>query len=194
MQVFECSVSFKRTRQPRDYETAVAEVAYKAALDENDDHQEVTQTLLADASVAVYETLGLQEAADRIRASGSEGSGATEKKGRGRPKGSKNKPKDDDSTPALEPEPEKEPEKTEKEPEKKPDDDLGLGDPDGDKDEVSDSELQQAASKAAQSKLGSAGVKLLLKEFGVSRLGELPKEKRREFLDRLDKAVEVASK
>lgn len=189
MYVHTVTVSFERSRQPRDYETARAQVSYTASLDEGEDHEKATATLIDGARGVVYERLGLKVPASTETQTTEKPKADTEEKPakKAAPKKSP-KAKKAEEKPA---EPEEDKSEASGDDKSKASDDETLpgfeddGAGDSAEDPITDAELQRAASGAAK-RVGAEKVKELIREFGVARSAEIPAEKRTAFVDRLD--------
>lgn len=183
MHVFHVEVTFGRTRQPKDYESARCEVSYHAALDEGEDHAAATERLVDDASGVVYRRLGMKvpavskagtpEEEDAEAEKSSQKAPPAEKKAAAPKKGGKKAaaPKKDGGSEEGAPAPE---------PEK--DANLAAG-------QVSDADLQKACMAAAK-KVGSDRVKEAVREFGVARVAEVPAEDRPKLVAQLEEMAQ----
>lgn len=218
MKITNITVGFKRSRRPADYETCEAQVEFSAALDEGEELSNQDITLLDRAAQTVYNRLGMkdpqtgkapapkpapaaepeakveddseelspQQKAARTRAANKAKKEAEEAEAAKEKEASE----DFDPTSGSDETGASEPQKTDDgidvtdgaaaEPEKKPE---------PKNEDIGDAELQQAAGTAART-YGKDKVKEAMSEFGVARLGELPKEKRADFVAALEKLGE----
>lgn len=101
MQVHTVTVSYSRTKQPKDYENANPEVSFSATLDEGEDHVAAAARLMGDACRTVYAGLGMTVPVAVARALGADDEAPAKPK-RTAPKKSEKpaaKPADEDDVP-----------------------------------------------------------------------------------------------
>jgi outer membrane biosynthesis protein TonB len=176
MQVFEATISFARSRQPREYENARAEISYKVQIEDGEDFQACTAQVLGAAQSTVYEALGMQAQAKRVETTPATQPAPKQEKAPDKPAPKKEEPAQPSAADMSD--------VADEEPAKEPEPELPEADT-SEVAEVSDRDLTSAASKASKNH-GAQKVKDLMKEFGVARLGELSQDKRPDFVSRLE--------
>lgn len=162
--ILKVTAHFRRVVQPAQYESAEASLTIEAGFDEVEYQEGGAYKLLLETKANVLKALNIGGVVtEQTSTTTTEGAAAAEgaKKGPGRPK------KDKDTASAATVSDEKPAATAAPEVKKIPDEDL-----------------QKAANKAAQT-FSAAKVKEVMADFGVARLGEVPQEKRQEFLDKL---------
>ena len=180
-QIYEITARFRRQTQPVQYQAAESELVVKAQLSEAEYQAGDAAKLLHETKTTVLTSLGLAvEATAPTGAASSTAAGAAAGGGEAQPKKVERAKKAE------------KPATTEvKEPATSSAADMssmdGAATPQASKPEgVSDEDLQKTASAASQRCGSAAKVKALMKEYGVARLGELPQEKRKAFIEACD--------
>ncbi len=164
--ILKVTAHFRRVVQPAQYESAEASLTIEAGFDEVEYQEGGAYKLLVEAKANVLKALNIGGVVtEQTATTTTEGAAAAEgaKKGPGRPK------KDKDTASAATVSDDKPAATAPAQPEVK---------------KIPDEDLQKAANKAAQT-TSAAKVKEVMADFGVARLGEVPQEKRQEFLDKL---------
>ena len=193
MNITGVTVAFSRSRQPAQYESAKAEVTLTASIGETEAEanpniaEVVSATLLAKAAAAVYSQLGLNVAPRAVATpdAATEEAPVVPLKPRGRPKkdaASQTTSAPSETTTAA-PSTTAAPASAAASQEPWEAEAPAAAEPSKD---VTDNDLQAAASKAAQN-VGTDKVKALIAEFKVARLGQLNQPQRVEFLTKLRK-------
>jgi len=177
MKITGFTVSFERSKQPASYESAKPVVSINGTLDEDETAPETRiRQAMTMAVRVVYNTLsmdvpaGIIEKLDGIDApTGEIERPATEpaKRGRGRPKKAEADEVPSDPVPQEDPAPADEPE----------------AEP-----AIDDALLMRMTNKATPT-IGANGIKAILAEMKVARLGEMDQGQRRDYKVRLEAAV-----
>lgn len=180
-QIYEITARFRRQTQPVQYQAAESELVVKAQLSEAEYQAGDAAKLLHETKTTVLTSLGLAvEATAPAGAASSTAAGAAAGGGEAQPKKvERKKAEKPAATDAKEPAPTSAADMSSMD---------GAGQtPAASKPEgVSDEDLQKTASAASQRCGSAAKVKALMKEHGVARLGELPQEKRKAFIEACD--------
>jgi hypothetical protein len=180
-------VLFERKVNPAQYEDAMAEVRYSFVVEDGEDAGAVSAGALDLARSQVLAAVGRKPVAEATPAKPPRGRKPAAKKADEKP--AEEKPAEEKPAAAKDPMADDPPRADTKGgvvPAEEVDDALNLNTTEAEVEEISDSALQEAVKKQAARLTGRVVKQVMEAEFGVKQLGALVKEKRGEFIAKLE--------